>query len=1256
MEAWLAAIAAVVALVVVAALAARDRRAIGAIRSDRRGPVRWRPGRCGPGSRHRAEQLEADRARDAQDRDAFVDALSQGVLTVDDGSRIVGANAAAHALLDQAPGALLGRTLIEAFIDTQVEAVAHAALEIGSATGEVAVAGADGPKLVLRARRAPSGGLWIVMEDVSELRRLQQIRAEFIDNLSHELRTPLTTVSLLAETLTREAEAAGDSVPARMRDRIGKIEVETGHLVQMVSELLDLSRIESGGALGVVDLLDLGPGRDRIGRAAAAVRRPPGRHLRGRRAGGRSRAVRGDEQRLGQVFVNLLHNAVKFSPDGGEVRVSVVAAGAEVVVAIADHGVGIPRAAQARIFERFYKVDRARVRGEAGGTGLGLAIARHIIEQHGGRIWVESVEGSGSTFSFSFPIAAAHRRPDQPIASEEPDGPPARRDPQHPEPRRPLVRAAAAPARRHGGAPARPARAPGGRLPDAAGPPDRGGRRGPLRRGPRLGGPAGVRQQPARPGAARSPTDVERLDLGCNRSAHRGARSRCRAARRSSSVVTHLHHLGPDEAIRDEQTAALLEWLDEAPAADATIVMGDFNADPAEPTPGRMRAAGFRSAFAEANGAEPAVTWPSGLQAPAMDTDGEPECLDYIWLRGAVRVESARLVFDRPDPRGPDALPERPPRDRRPARDRVGVGECRLGRSGSRTGATGGAAPENTHRRVRSPPWRSPPATASSSTSGPRPTASRSSVHDATLERVQGRPERVDALTRGALEALGVPTLADVLDDGRAAAVPRRRAQERPGPSRRRGPRRRPRAGAVERGRVVVRRGRARADRRASPRPGRAGSTATRSTPTTIDDARSGSAAAAIAVEVAGARTGRRSRRATAAGLEVAAWTVRAARRSTGSRGSAWSRSAWRPARSTARTPRDPARRRRARRTAWRIARISWSSGRGRSVAGRRSSRRPTGSGASSSLERGLAGMGASSRAAGIVRAQGGTPATVALGRWSIDFYNGQQAAYGTDSGFRELGYLILAVTEDDERAGRERVAMQRANGLDVSLARCRGGRGDRRHARARRSSRRQLRRDRRRDRSAPQRPRLLARDAGGRRRAARADGLHRPAHGPDRATAARASSRSRPTPASIETERVLLTGGPCLRAVGRLAGVRIPAGAARHTVAVLEPHPAFDVERMPMVFDIGAGLYWRLEEGGLLFGWSDPDEIAGRGARDRLGVLRADAGAAGRPRPGRPATSACARSGPRPSTTRPTTCRSSGRRCAADGATRSRA
>ena len=151
-------------------------------------------------------------------------------------------------------------------------------------------------------------------------------------------------------------------------------------------------------------------------------------------------------------------------------------------------------------------------------------------------------------------------------------------------------------------------------------------------------------------------TEADRLELGLNRSAHRAIV----ALPGGSSVlvvVTHLHHPGPDEAQRDEQIAAILPWLDGGPGADATILMGDFNADPVEPGPGRLRGAGFRSAYAEANGAEPAVTWPSGLQAPAMDTDGDPECLDYVWVRGVARVDSARLVFDRPAPDDPTLYP-----------------------------------------------------------------------------------------------------------------------------------------------------------------------------------------------------------------------------------------------------------------------------------------------------------------------------------------------------------------------------------------------------------------------------------------------------------------------------------------------------------------------------------------------------------------------------------------------------------------------
>jgi endonuclease/exonuclease/phosphatase family metal-dependent hydrolase len=148
----------------------------------------------------------------------------------------------------------------------------------------------------------------------------------------------------------------------------------------------------------------------------------------------------------------------------------------------------------------------------------------------------------------------------------------------------------------------------------------------------------------------------ERLDLGLQRAAHRVVLDLPGGAG-LVVVVTHLHHVPADEATRDAQAAALIDWLAAGPSSDAEIVMGDFNAEPVEPTYARMTAAGFRSAFAEANGTEPAVTWPSGLQAPAMDTDGPPGCLDYIWVRGAVSVTSARLAFDRPHPDDPTLYP-----------------------------------------------------------------------------------------------------------------------------------------------------------------------------------------------------------------------------------------------------------------------------------------------------------------------------------------------------------------------------------------------------------------------------------------------------------------------------------------------------------------------------------------------------------------------------------------------------------------------
>jgi two-component system phosphate regulon sensor histidine kinase PhoR len=294
---------------------------------------------------------------------------------------------------------MVGRSALEAFVDARIEGVARSAMEFGSANGEVTVRSSSGATVTVRARRSPVSGVWLVLEDVSELRRLQRIRAEFIDNLSHELRTPLTTISLLAETAARDAETASP----RLRDRIAKIEIETGHLTHMINELLDLTRIESGTAQLLLDDVDL----VHLARMTAERLRlfAERQNLRiDLDLPDKVSPVRGDEDRLGQVLINLLHNAVKFSPSGGAIVVGVREDVGEVRTWVRDPGVGVPRGDLARIFERFYKVDRARVRGR-GGTGLGLSIARHVVEAHGGRIWAESEEGSGSTFIFSVPVA-----------------------------------------------------------------------------------------------------------------------------------------------------------------------------------------------------------------------------------------------------------------------------------------------------------------------------------------------------------------------------------------------------------------------------------------------------------------------------------------------------------------------------------------------------------------------------------------------------------------------------------------------------------------------------------------------------------------------------------------------------------------------------------------------------------------------------------------------------------------------------------
>lgn len=387
--------------------------------------------------RRRAETAEFGLEQRLRDLAYLADLVGVGIVRLTDELRVEVANTAAHVFLRRPPGSMLGRTAIEALGDYRVEEIARGAREAGWSSGEVVlgdVAATPGGTLVIRARRSPILGIWLVLEDVAELRRLQRIRAEFIDNLSHELRTPITTIGLLVESLARDAEGAEATlapVPPKMRERIGKLEVETGNIAQMVAELLDLARIESGGRQLHLDDVDLGRVAAESTERLRTFADRQGVELRVTVEPGLP-PVRGEATRLAQVFANLVHNAVKLSPAGVNVRVGVrraEAAGPSLARVpataeppanaepphpaappmlegwVADDGPGISPVDQARIFERFYKADRTRAAG--GGTGLGLAIARHIVEGHGGEIRVESDEGRGATFTFTIPVSDA---------------------------------------------------------------------------------------------------------------------------------------------------------------------------------------------------------------------------------------------------------------------------------------------------------------------------------------------------------------------------------------------------------------------------------------------------------------------------------------------------------------------------------------------------------------------------------------------------------------------------------------------------------------------------------------------------------------------------------------------------------------------------------------------------------------------------------------------------------------------------------
>lgn len=250
----------------------------------------------------------------------------------------------------------------------------------------------------------------ITIEDLTELRRLERVRRDFIANISHELRTPLASVRLLAETL----EEAIDTDREMAQTFVGKIETEVEHLTGLVSELLELSSIESGQVAMMTEPVQA----EQLVRETMARMLPLAqRHRVTLRTAIQQGAtlVSADSKQITRVLVNLVHNAIKFTPSGGVIIIGTALQAAEQTQRffVRDTGVGIRPEDLPRIFERFYKADRARSKADAigpggGGNGLGLAIARHVIEAHGGHITVESTLGQGSTFTFTLPIAIPH--------------------------------------------------------------------------------------------------------------------------------------------------------------------------------------------------------------------------------------------------------------------------------------------------------------------------------------------------------------------------------------------------------------------------------------------------------------------------------------------------------------------------------------------------------------------------------------------------------------------------------------------------------------------------------------------------------------------------------------------------------------------------------------------------------------------------------------------------------------------------------
>jgi two-component system phosphate regulon sensor histidine kinase PhoR len=332
---------------------------------------------------------------------AILSSMVEGVAVVAGDERILFCNWAFEQILELPAGSSQGRTLVEALRQADLVALVRQALSgVEEPTGEVEVGTVRPRNFSVTAapvRAAGANGAVLVLHDITELRRLERVRRDFVANVSHEFKTPLTAIQGFAETLL---SGALDDKANRNRF-VEIIREHARRLARLTDDLLKLSRIEAGR-------LELEIRPIRVETLVNSCVETARLHAKTRGLEihmdlqENAPAVRGDGAQLGEVLQNLLDNALQYTPSGGQIEVKARANGHDVIFTVSDTGIGIPESDLERIFERFYRVDAARSR-EAGGTGLGLAIARHIVEAHGGRIWVESAVGQGSRFHFIIP-------------------------------------------------------------------------------------------------------------------------------------------------------------------------------------------------------------------------------------------------------------------------------------------------------------------------------------------------------------------------------------------------------------------------------------------------------------------------------------------------------------------------------------------------------------------------------------------------------------------------------------------------------------------------------------------------------------------------------------------------------------------------------------------------------------------------------------------------------------------------------------